>query len=55
MPCAYGSKQGMRPEVRIFAAEPAAADDCARSMAKGERVLLQSYPRRKEGFTSCLH
>jgi threonine dehydratase/serine racemase len=36
--------RGLRPEVRVFAAEPAGADDAARSMAAG-RLIPQTAPR----------
>lgn len=36
--------QAVRPDMPIYAAEPSRADDCARSMATGERVLLEAYP-----------
>lgn len=36
--------KGAAPNVRIFAAEPTRADDCARSVAAGERILLDAYP-----------
>ena len=30
--------KGLRPDIRVFAAEPAGADDAARSMAAGELI-----------------
>ena len=36
--------QALRPGIKVFAAEPERADDCARSMAAGRIVPNESWP-----------
>ena len=33
--------KALKPDIKIFAAEPANADDCAKSFAANERIPLQ--------------
>ena len=37
--------KGLNPRIRIFAAEPMSADDCARSLASGRRIPLDAAPK----------
>eukprot|EP00049_Salpingoeca_infusionum_P016806 m.348929 g.348929 ORF g.348929 m.348929 type:complete len:337 (-) comp16148_c3_seq1:187-1197(-) len=36
--------KGLNPNIKIIAAEPEQASDCARSKAAGEHILLDAYP-----------
>jgi hypothetical protein len=36
--------KGLKPNVKIFAAEPLLADDCAKSFAAGKRIPLPGNP-----------
>lgn len=42
--CCIAAKH-LNPNIRIFAAEPLAVDDCARSMEKGERLVAPTAPK----------
>ena len=45
---------GIKPGIRLFAAEPAGADDAARSMAAGERILQASPDTICDGLLTSL-
>jgi len=46
--------RGLRPDLPVFAAEPAQADDAARSLATGERVLLDAPDTVADGLRASL-
>ena len=43
-PCTHTHVQSLKPGIKMIAAEPKKADDCARSFAAGERLSNPTYP-----------
>ena len=46
--------RGLAPQIRIFAAEPLGADDCARSMARGELIPQTAPDTIADGLLTSL-
>jgi threonine dehydratase len=46
--------KGLHPKMRVFAAEPAGADDAFRSMASGQRITRQTPDTVADGLRTCL-
>ena len=40
----YSCKQALKPGIKVFAAEPELADDCAKSFAAGKIIPNKTFP-----------
>ena len=40
----YSYGQGLKPGIKVFAAEPELADDCAKSFAAGKIIPNKTFP-----------
>ncbi|MGH8262716.1 MAG: pyridoxal-phosphate dependent enzyme [Steroidobacterales bacterium] len=46
--------RGLKPELAVFGAEPAQADDAARSLARGERIVVDAPETVADGLRASL-